>query len=201
MDMTVGPIDEAPPFRTVIDMAVAAADLSRLLSLDVTWTEAESREGGVGDDDRDSLIGLGSLIADQLSSAEQHAQLLEEVFTSYAPWVNARVVSTLDSDRFTQGQRDDIRRILAPTEDDFAARGAASARAFRQVAATERDDLTMKIDRLRRGGAVATDLSHSAACGIAGSALVAEIVLCPETAGLGCAAALVIYLEMEIAHC
>jgi hypothetical protein len=190
-----------PPVHVILDVAVAATDIQRLLALDRAWTGAEERSGELSDRDREALVVLGNNLDMQIAIVERHALTLREVFDSYRTWINERVRSELNGSHFTDSQRDDIRRILAADNGDFAGRGLAEADLFARRAPIERAELRKKIAPLRGSGPVVTDISPEAFCGIAASGLVADLAVCPETLGVGCAAALGIYLLMEHEGC
>lgn len=180
---------DSPPVHLLLEVVEAAADLHRLLLLDAAWTAAEARSDEFVDPDRQALVALGNRLDADVALVERHADALRVIFESYGAWVNQRVSSELASERFTDSQREMARQIVAVEGDDFAGRGAFLAEALAQRAPIERKDLRTKTRMLRGDGPVVTDLSHEFACNILAGVIIAEVALCPESAGLGCALA------------
>jgi hypothetical protein len=189
-----------PPLRDLLALAEAAADIQRLLFLDRMWTVAGDRID-LADEDRKALADLGDVIAAQVTISERHARNLHRIYTSHPEWINQRVRNELATDHFTDEQRAGAARMFAVNDTDFAARAATAADAVARQAPAEREELEKKAAGLRGDGPALTDISQEFACSFAGSAMVAELVLCPETFGLGCAAAVVIYVMADQAGC
>lgn len=190
-----------PPFHDLVALAEAAADIQRLLFLDRMWTVAGDRVDQLADDDRQALADLGDLIAEQTTVCERHAQNMHGIYTSYPEWINQRVRDELATEQFTDEQRAGASRMFAVNGNDFAAHAATATQSIAQQAPAERAELRKKAATLRGDGPAVTDISHEFACSFASGAMVAEIVLCPETFGLGCAAALVLYLAADSTGC
>jgi hypothetical protein len=192
----------SPPNHMIQDVAIAASDLQRLLVLDRIWTGAENNSSTFTDRDREALFTLGRCLDLELALAERHGGTLGQFFDSYGGWVNQRITQELSESRVIGPEhRDGIRRVLGVSNEDFAARGGAAARSVMRMAQAERTALREKVEPLRGNGPVVTDISQEAWCSIAAGGLVADLAVCPETLGVGCAAAVAIYFMMDSAGC
>lgn len=194
------PKNDRPPTYVLLDVSAAAADIFHLLALDRAWTGAQERSAEFSDRDRETLYALGNSLDAQLAIVERHAAMLCAFFESNDTWVNQRVRGELASDHIADSHREGIIRILGGHEE-YATRGAEAARAITRIVPQERTELRTKVLSLRGPGPAITDLSHEAFCGIAASGLVADLAVCPETLGIGCAAAIAIYGIMHYEGC
>lgn len=190
-----------PPVHVVLDIAEAGADILRLLQLDRAWTAAGGRAGECTDRDREALVSLAKKLDAQLAAMQWHARNLRSAFDEYADWVNERVSAEIDEDHFTSSQREGITRLLAAPNKNYAERGAAIADFAVRQAPKERDEIRGKIPALRGDGLISTDMSHDMFCNLAAGGIVADLAVCPETLGVGCATALAIYIIADSEGC
>jgi hypothetical protein len=194
-------MDKQPPLHVILDVVEAGAHIQRLLHLDRAWTAAGDRGSECSDRDREALVALANRIDTHIAASERHARALREVFDSYPDWVNERVRGEITSNHFTPAQQDGIKRLLAAEKENYASRGAAVADFIAQRAPAEREELRSKVPALRGNGPVVTDMSHEMFCSMAVSGIVADLAVCPETLGVGCAAALAVYLIADSEGC
>jgi hypothetical protein len=189
-----------PSFELLLDVASAGADIQRLVYLDRAWTAAGGRQDltGVG---RQRLSFLGESVDAELANLERHVMTLGDLFAGYGDWVDARVEHELEGDVFTAAQRVGVRRFLRSDGHGHAARGLRAVTYLADNASRERSELRDKIRSLRAGQTSDTDMSHDMFCNLAAGGIVADLAVCPETLGVGCAAALAVYLVADSEGC
>ncbi|GAA2114205.1 hypothetical protein GCM10009802_13420 [Streptomyces synnematoformans] len=107
----------------------------------------------------------------------------------------------IDGQFSTQDQRAGILRLVSARDGDYARRGLEVAESIAQQATTERRNIRAKTQDLRGEGPVITDMSHDMFCNLAAGGILADLVVCPETLGVGCAAALAVYLLADSRGC
>lgn len=189
--------DDAPALDAVLDLAEAAADVQHLLHLDRIWTAAEN----TGDGARDRVARLGDRLEDHLGRAERYATVLAGAFAGSPDWVNDRVRAELSDDHVDPVHAAGIRRFLAAPGDDYAARGRMATEHVLRTLPAERAELRRKVGAVRGSGPLVTDMSHEMFCNLAAGGMIADLAVCPETLGVGCAAALAVYLLADSEGC
>lgn len=154
---------DSPPVEVLVDVAEAAADLQRLLTLDATWSGADGR--AVTDRDRVRLADVGDRVDTELAAADHRIAKIRAAFERYPGWFNARIAEAFQREELTDAQRRDGPAKLA-ADGDYAARVRTLADALTARVAEERAGLQTKIRTVRGRGPVTTDISGEFVCGI-----------------------------------
>jgi len=179
-----------PPVHVILDLAQAAVDLQHLVLLDQIWTGVAEANTQSSERDREALLIMGNRVDDQLATIERHTHNLRQFFSLYSAWVNERLRSEFAAEEFASYQKEDILRILAVENEDFAERGMALSDLLIKQLPAERDELRRKFVSLRENGPIEADMSHDVGCGLMAIGFMAALLTCPKT-GVGCALAFV----------
>jgi hypothetical protein len=163
-----------PALDLVLELAMSAADMRRLLALDDAWTAA-GRVGVRSESERMAVAALGDRMNADMDSFEERVTFLGRFFGDHADWVNQQLAMALETEQFTQEQRITLASVLRRGGTDFASYGVRLADVLRAKLPAERESLRRKAASIRAGGEVSTDLDHDSVC--TGTALVGMALL------------------------
>lgn len=166
-----------PTLDQIMRLAEVTADLRSLLMLDSAWTSAETLAASNSGSNA-GVAAIGDRVDQSLVTLSEATGFLRDLLSEHAEWFDAQVETGLAANDLSDAQRAEVTAIFKGDSDSYAANGITVVDDLDQRIPWERSGLNAKVDRIRNGGTVETDLDAETVCGIATGFGMASLTAC-----------------------
>ena len=153
----------APSLDQLMRLAEVISEMHSLLLLDSAWTAAE-RLAPMNTGSTSGVVNIGDRVESSLATIGDSVPFLRDLYSQHRDWFDAQIETALQSARFDDELRAGATARLRGDTGSFADHAVTLTDDLAAVIPMERDSLRAKVDRIRGGGDVITDIDASTAC-------------------------------------
>jgi hypothetical protein len=155
--------DSAPTLDQLMQLAEVTTEMRSLLLLDAAWTGAE-KLAPMNAGNTSGIVSIGDRVDRSLATLGDSTSFLRDLFSAHQDWFDAQIETALQQAQLDDDLRANASARLKGESGSFAGNAVELVDDLAARIPMERTSLRAKIDRIRGGGDVITDIDASTAC-------------------------------------
>lgn len=153
----------APSLDQLMRLAEVTTEMQALLMLDSAWTAAE-RLAPMNTGSTSGVADIGDRVDRSLAHLGDSMSFLRDLYDLHRDWFDDQIEAALQSAQIDDDLRSAATERLQGESGSFADHAVKLTDDLAAVIPMERESLRAKVDRIRGGGEVMTDIDASTAC-------------------------------------